>query len=89
MANVRGTGQLSHNGLDENLMNRIYPSALCEARFEFNNMDERGCPRSEPLNWHLTPDDKQALENAWSNSDSIKANIARVQAFLTGGACPQ
>ena len=89
MANVRGTGQLSHNALDENLMNRIYSSQLCEATFEFNNLDERGCPRNEPLNWHLTSDDKQALENAWANSEAIEENIARVQIFLNGGACPQ
>ncbi len=89
MTNVRGTGQLSHNALDEYLMNRIYSSQLCEATFEFDNVDERGCPRSEPLNWHLTSDDKQALEKAWLKSDRVQANIARVQAFLNGGACPQ
>jgi hypothetical protein len=89
MTNVRGTGQLSHNALDENLMNRIYSSNLCEATFEFDNNDARGCPRSEPLNWHLTPDDISALQNAWNHSDAIKQNIARVQTFLAGGACPQ
>ncbi len=89
MANVRGTGQLSHNALDENLMNRIYSSQLCEATFEFNNLDPTGCPRTEPLNWHLTRDDKQALETVWNHADSIQQNIARVQTFLTGGGCPQ
>lgn len=89
MANVRGTGQLSHNGLDEALMNRLYPSNLCEATFEFSNADARGCPRSEPLNWHLTPDDIRALDTAWNDSESIKASITRVQTYLAGGPCPQ
>jgi hypothetical protein len=89
MFNVRGTGQLSHNGLDENLMNRIYSPKLCEATFEFNNTDARGCPRNDPLNWHLTPDDVRAVQSAWANSDSIQENIARVKTFLSGGACPQ
>lgn len=88
MANVRGTGQLSHNALDENLMNRIYSPKICEATFEFDNTDARGCPRTEPLNWHLTPNDRRALQDAWNNSDAIKQNIARVQTFLAGGACP-
>lgn len=89
MTNVRGTGQLSHNALDENLVNRIYYPKVCEATFQFNNNDATGCPRNEPLNWHLTPNDMHALEDAWSNSESIKDNIARVQTFLAGGACPQ
>jgi hypothetical protein len=89
MTNVRGTGQLSHNALDENLMNRIYSSQLCEATFEFDNLDARGCPRNEPLNWHLTGEDKEALDKAWAKSDGIKQSIARVQTFLAGGACPQ
>jgi hypothetical protein len=89
MDNVRGTGQLSHNALDEILMNRIYSPKICEATFEFDNNDARGCPRNEPLNWHLTPEDIRALEGAWTNSDSIKENMARVQTFLAGGACPQ
>lgn len=89
ISNVRGTGQLSHNALDENLMNRIYSSQLCEATFEFSNVDVRGCPRTEPLNWHLTADDKNALDEAWNNSADIRKNIERVQTFMTGGACPQ
>ena len=89
MANVRGTGQLSHNGLDENLVNRIYSPKVCEAVFEFNNNDPRGCPRNEPLNWHLTPTDIRAVQDAWANSDSIQENIARVKTFLAGGPCPQ
>ncbi len=87
MANVRGTGQLSHNALDENLINHIYADQICEATFEFTNTDARGCPRNEPLNWHLTNDDKQAVENAW-HSDSIGLNTAKVANFLSGGACP-
>jgi hypothetical protein len=89
LANVRGTGQLSHNALDENLMNRIYSPKICEATFEFSSTDALGCPRNEPLNWHLTPNDIRALQYAWQNSDAIKDNIARVQTFLAGGACPQ
>jgi len=89
MANVRGTGQLSHNALDESLMNRIYPSQICEATFEFSNLDKLGCPRNEPLNWHLTQEDKDALDRAWGQSDSINQNIERVRTFLAGGACPQ
>ncbi len=89
MASVRGTGQLSHNALDENLMNRIYPSQICEATFEFSNLDKLGCPRNEPLNWHLTQEDRDALDKAWDQSDAISQNIARVQSFLAGGACPQ
>ena len=89
MTNVRGTGQLSHNALDENLMNRIYPAQICEATFEFSNLDKLGCPRNEPLNWHLTQEDKDALDWAWGQSDSITQNIERVRNFLAGGACPQ
>ena len=87
LANVRGTGQLSHNALDENLVNRIYSPNICEATFEFSNTDERGCPRNEPLNWHLTPADSEALKDAWEKSDATKQNIMRVQTFLSGGPC--
>jgi hypothetical protein len=87
MANVRGTGQLSHNVLDENLLNRIYSPNICEATFEFAETDELGCPRNEPLNWHLTPKDIQALHDAW-NSNAINASIKRVQTFLAGRPCP-
>jgi hypothetical protein len=87
LANVRGTGQLSHNALDENLMNRIYTPNLTEATFEFSNNDARGCPRNEPLNWHLTPGDIAALKDAWENSEAIKDNIAHVQSFLQEESC--
>jgi hypothetical protein len=87
LANVRGTGQLSHNILDRSLLNRIYAPNVCEAVFEFTETDKLGCPRNEPLNWHLTPEDIKALYDAW-NSDDISANINRVQNFLREGKCP-
>jgi len=87
MENVRGTGQLSHNTFDEDLMKRLYPN-LCQATFEFNNTDARGCPLNEPLNWHLTPADIRALNSAW-NSETIQQSAARVQQFLEGKACQQ
>jgi len=89
LENVRGTGQLSHNLLDEALINRLYSPNICEATFEFSNTDARGCPREEPLNWHLTPDDRRALQAAWSNSETVKQSIKRVQSFLAEGACPR
>jgi hypothetical protein len=88
MANVRGTGQLSHNILDENLLNRIYSPNVCEATFEFSETDNLGCPRNEPLNWHLTPEDIQALQDAWKSA-AINASVKRVQDFLAGHPCPQ
>jgi patatin-like phospholipase len=87
MANVRGTGQLSHNVLDQSLLNQIYSPNVCEAIFEFTETDDVGCPRNEPLNWHLTPEDIEALRVAW-NSHAITANINRVQNFLQEGKCP-
>jgi hypothetical protein len=68
-------------------MNRIYTPNLTEATFEFSNNDPRGCPRTEPLNWHLTPGDIAALKDAWENSEAIKDNIAHVQSFLQEESC--
>ena len=86
LANVRGTGQLSHNALDEDLMNRIYAPYLSEATFEYSNTDQTGCPRNDPLNWHLTPGDIAALDEA-AKSNTIKQAIFQVRTFLTEGTC--
>jgi len=86
LANVRGTGQLSHNALDEDLMNRIYAPYLSEATFEYSNTDQTGCPRNDPLNWHLTPGDIAALDEA-AKSATIKQAISQVRTFLTEGTC--
>jgi hypothetical protein len=86
---VRGTGQLSHNLLDSELVRRTYESQkveVCSIPFEFKNVDSRGSPRPEPLNWHLTPEDKEALRNVW-NSSEIRENVRKVREFLNGGSC--
>jgi hypothetical protein len=85
--NVRGASQLSHNVLDQTLLNRIYQPNVCEAVFEFSATDSSGHPVNEPLNWHLTPADIKALDGAWY-TNAVKANAQRVQNFLTTGKCP-
>ncbi len=87
LKNVRDTGQLSHNALDEDLIKRLYAGKVCSVVFEFNNFDRQGCRRPEPLNWHLTPSDIDALNGAWG-SDQIKARLNQVDSILTSG-CPK
>jgi hypothetical protein len=74
--NVSETGQLSHNALDEDLVQRLYGAPnVSSVIFEFNYVDTRGTPRAKPLNWHLTPEDIDALRESWclaEISDQIK-----------------
>jgi hypothetical protein len=69
--NVSETGQLSHNALDEELIQRLYgvPN-VSSVIFEFNYVDARGTPRAKPLNWHLTPEDIDALRESWCLSEN-------------------
>ena len=88
--NVRGTGQLSHNELDGKLVDGLY-SNVCSAIFEFSETNNNGCPRTEPLNWHLTPDDIAALRDAWdpAKQPKIQQGIDQVKLFLKTGDCAQ
>lgn len=85
---VWGTGQLSHNALDEDLIKRVYTGGVCSAVFEFGGFDARGCRRAVPLNWHLTPDDIGALRRAWAEPESIRRNKDLVKTFLEQKQCP-
>lgn len=85
--NVSETGQLSHNALDENLVKRLYPQEICSVIFEFKNVDETGCPKAKPLNWHLTPDDIEALRKAWESDAANNKQKEKAQKFLEEGEC--
>ncbi len=84
--NVRGTSQLSRNLEELALLRASHPTvSIQNVEFEFNFRDSRGGKRVDPLNWHLRPDDIQALRAEWNDE---KRNDARkkVRTFLAGGA---
>ena len=91
LLHVRSAGQLSHNALDEDLITRFFATKgveVCSFVFEFKNVDSRGCPRAEPLNWHLTPEDKEALTKAL-DTVPIRTTRQSLESFLAGGDCPK
>jgi len=80
--NVSETGQLSHNALDEDLVQRLYGAPnVSSVIFEFNNVDSRGTPKAKPLNWHLTPEDIDALQKSWCLPE-ISDQIKKTQQFF-------
>lgn len=93
--NVRGTGQRSHNQVAFDLVRSYWQTqnvTIEKVVFEFDFKDEHGFHRTEPLNWHLTPDDKAALRAEWECAGSIGESRNRVQGFLNPGAvlpCPK
>lgn len=84
--NVNQTGQLSHNALDEDLVKRLYSREnVCSVVFEFKNVDDRGCPQSKPLNWHLTPTDIHALQRVWKST--MVKQVEKAKRFWEKGEC--
>jgi len=85
LANVRDTGQLSHNELERDLVKQRWASenvSICSVVFQ-TPADNR----VEPLNWHLTIGDIAALRHAWGPGSD--AGAQQVAAYLRGeeGTC--
>ncbi|HYM05243.1 MAG TPA: patatin-like phospholipase family protein [Terriglobales bacterium] len=82
---VRGTGQLSHNELELNLIRQRWGHQnVCSALFQYVPPVTRGHARSEPLSWHLTPEDVWDLRQAWNK----QTDVPKVLKFLKGEPCP-
>jgi hypothetical protein len=84
--NVRGTAQRSHNQVTFDLVRKYWQTQKVDIEsvvFEFDFRDKHGYRRTEPLNWHLTPDDRAALQAAWGWNGKIGQSRKRVQALLS------
>jgi hypothetical protein len=79
---VRGAGQISHNAIDKDLVQRLYGQKIKSVVFEFKDTDKTGCSREEPTSWHLTDEDKQAIQRAWHDNAQTKENVEKVRKFL-------
>jgi hypothetical protein len=88
--NVRGTGQFSHNEIEMKLLQEATASSghICPVVFEFSDHSHGFHVRPEPLSWHLTNQDIQALSTAWEWYMSDGKEIGKVVRFLREGACP-
>ncbi len=76
MLHVRNAGQISHNEAEYDLLQRAWKGKV-EIRsvvFEFLGGDP-------PLSWHLTAEEKQAIEDPWS-STAMNPCRAAVISFL-------
>jgi hypothetical protein len=84
--NVRGTGQFSHNQIQMRLLKDRWRNEvkICSAVFEFKRPDGYR-NRPEPLSWHLTQDDVNALVSAWRTFPQSEKD--KVAAFVERGSC--
>jgi hypothetical protein len=82
---VRGAGQLSHSGVELDLLKRSWGDkgiSIESATFEFPRSDDpSGAP---PLSWHLSEKQKRAIERAWRVEyvDNPQSEIGKVKLFL-------
>jgi hypothetical protein len=68
MLGVRGTGQLSHSDLHVQLLRNQYGGSLIvPVTFEFpRRLHAETDDVAPPLSWHLTPNDRGRLRDAWT-----------------------
>ncbi len=79
LEHARDTGQLSHNNLERDLLTRRWADdvSICSVVFQTPQDD-----RVEPLNWHLTLGDIEALRLAWDMQPEAK--VEWVARYLNG-----
>ncbi|MGI9071240.1 MAG: patatin-like phospholipase family protein [Bryobacteraceae bacterium] len=86
--NVRETGQFSHDQTEVNLLRERWNgrTEICSVPFEYPAAQNE----VEPLSWHLTEANIDALDGAWQGfqSGEKRGAVEKVIDFLKGGDTP-
>jgi hypothetical protein len=80
LINVRSTAQISHNNEELGLLQQLEKTK----GVEIDNVVFRFCGEHPPLSWHLTGEEKQAIQTEWMTHVRNRHEIRAVEEFLRG-----